>query len=198
MEQLDLYADEITTEEELRAVVGFPHEAMVQKAVGILDDQIRRYIAMSPLFFLSTSHADGSCDVSPRGDAPGFVRVWDEKHLIFPERQGNRRADSLLNLLGNPHVGMVFIIPGMEEVLRINGRARIIRTPKVLSELQAGSQTPQLGVVVEAQACYIHCSRALKSSAIWNSGTWPKPEALPSSKEMFHAHLKINGYKLNT
>ncbi|AEI40612.1 Phosphohydrolase (MutT/nudix family protein) [Paenibacillus mucilaginosus KNP414] len=91
---------------------------------------------------------------------------------------------------------MVFLIPGMEEVLRINGRARIIRSAKVLSGMQSGNQTPQLGVVVEVQECYIHCSRALKSSAVWNSGTWPRPEELPSSKEMFHAHLKINGYKL--
>ncbi|AFC29231.1 pyridoxamine 5'-phosphate oxidase-like FMN-binding protein [Paenibacillus mucilaginosus 3016] len=196
MEPFDLFEDEITTEEELRSVVGFPHEAVVQKSVAVIDDQIRRYIAMSPLFFLSTSHADGSCDVSPRGDVPGFVRVWDEKHLVFPERQGNRRADSLLNLLTNPHAGMVFLIPGMEEVLRINGRARIIRSAKVLSGMQSGNQTPQLGVVVEVQECYIHCSRALKSSAVWNSGTWPRPEELPSSKEMFHAHLKINGYKL--
>ncbi|MDF2645395.1 MAG: pyridoxamine 5-phosphate oxidase-like FMN-binding protein [Paenibacillus sp.] len=196
MVTINLYEEEITTEEELRSVVGVPHEAVLKKSVGYLDNHIRRFISRSPLFFLSTCHVNERCDVSPRGDSPEFVRVWDEKHLVFPERPGNRRADSLLNILSKQHVSMLFLIPGMEEVLRINGRARIIRTGKVLNQMQTGNQVPQLGVVVEVEECFIHCPRALKFSAIWDSYTWPKKEELPSANEMFQSHLRINGYKL--
>ncbi|WP_166239896.1 MSMEG_1061 family FMN-dependent PPOX-type flavoprotein [Paenibacillus turpanensis] len=196
MDVKSLFEAVVATEEELRAIVGVPNEAVVKKTVNVIDEHIRHFIARSPLFFLSTAHENGSCDVSPRGGDPGYVQVWDEKHLIFPERPGNRRVDSLLNILSNSQVGMLFLIPGMEEVLRINGRARIIQTGHVLEQLKKDNQIPPLGVVVEVEECFVHCPRALNASAIWNSSMWPEKEELPSAKEMFQAHLKINGYTL--
>ena len=116
----------VRTEAELRAVVsGTPSERARLKERRGLDDQSRAFIALSPFVLLSTSAADGTCDVSPKGDAPGFVRVLDEKRLVIPERNGNKRFDSMLNLLTNPHIGVLFLIPGFDYTLRLNGRAHI-------------------------------------------------------------------------
>ncbi|WP_159881959.1 MSMEG_1061 family FMN-dependent PPOX-type flavoprotein [Paenibacillus puerhi] len=184
MEAAIPFASTISSREELRTLVGEPHEAVVKKSVAQIDSHIRGFIAKSPLFFLSTSGKDGQCDVSPRGDAPGFVTVLDDSRLLYPERPGNRRIDSLLNLLDNPHVGMLFVIPGMEEVMRINGRAWITRDEELLGSLQAGGKAPQLAVGVEVEECFIHCPRALKQARAWER---------PSSLDMFRAHVKLNG-----
>lgn len=188
--------ENITSAEELRVLVGAPHEAVVKKSIAQIDDHILNYISKSPLFFLSTSNAEGRCDVSPRGDSPGFVHVLDDQTLTYPELNGNRRIDSMLNIVSNPYIGMLFLIPGMEEVLRINGRASIFRKGKLLEQTQEKGITPLLTVLVKVEECFIHCPRALKSSAIWETETWLDKEQLPSRKEMFYAHLKINGMTL--
>jgi len=146
------------------------------------------------MLFLSTSNRAGQCDVSPRGDRPGFVHVANAGQLVVPDRPGNRRADSLSNLLDNPHAGLLFIIPGMEEVLRVNGRAAIIRDHPVLELLTFKGKAPALGIVVDVEECFIHCPRALKQSGIWDSGSWPAAGERPSANDIFHAHLRINGY----
>lgn len=187
--------DAVTSVEELRALVGEPHEAVVKKSINRIDDHVRNYLAMSPLFFLSTSNAEGQCDVSPRGDAPGFVRALDDRRLLYPERPGNKRVDSLLNILSNPHVGMLCIIPGLDEVLRINGRAAITRNRELLEPSARNGTVPPLGVVVEVEECFVHCPRALQQAGIWHTESWPPKEELPSIKEMFLAHIRMNGYK---
>jgi PPOX class probable FMN-dependent enzyme len=194
MGKIDFSEHRVRFAEELRELVGTPHEAVVKKSIQLIDDHARNFIAKSSLLFLASSNEKGQCDVSPRGDAPGFAYVANEKQLIIPERPGNRRADSLLNILLNPHVGLIFIIPGMQEVLRVNGRAVIIKEHVVLQELQLNEKTPVIGIAVEVEECYIHCPRALKSSSIWDANTWPPVESHPSVQEMFQAHLKINGY----
>ena len=194
---LDGVPDRVTSAEELRALVGEPHESVVKKSIAMIDEHIRNYLAMSPLFFLSTSGADGTCDVSPRGGGPGFVRVLDDRRLLYPEKPGNRRADSMLNILSNPHVGMLFMIPGQNEVLRINGKAAITRNRELLEPLAAdGGTPPPLGVVVEVEECFVHCPRALQFAGIWNTAGWPAKEKLPSIREMFLAHIRINGLTL--
>lgn len=186
----------VTHRDELRDVVGSPHEAVVKKSIAQIDAHVRNYLLMSPLFFLSTANNDGRCDVSPRGDEPGFVKVIDDRHLIYPERPGNRRVDSLLNILDNPYAGMLFIIPGLEEVLRINGRARITRSEEALKAMQ-WSDVPQLGVIVEVEECFIHCPRALKKSKVWEEEARPAKKDVPSMTEMFHAHLQMNGFTIS-
>ncbi|MFS0727985.1 MSMEG_1061 family FMN-dependent PPOX-type flavoprotein [Paenibacillus sp. 1P07SE] len=187
---------QITDPEQLRELVGAPHEAVVKKSIAQIDEHIRHFLSRSPLFFVSTTDKLGWCDVSPRGDEPGFVKVLDDRRLIYPERPGNRRVDSLLNLLDNPRLGMLFIIPGMQEVLRINGRAAITQQTELIAAQGFSGKTPQLAVIVEVEECFIHCPRALKTSGVWTYEEWLAKEELPSVSEMFQAHLAINGMKL--
>jgi PPOX class probable FMN-dependent enzyme len=196
MDNLNIFEHSISSESELRKFIGTPHEAVVKKSIARMDEHCRNFISMSPLLFLSTCNEEGKCDVSPRGDHPGFVYIVDDYHLIIPDRPGNRRVDSMLNILSNPHVGLVFLIPGMEEVLRINGRACVIRTADISEKLQLSGEPPLLGIGVEVEECFIHCSRALKKSNVWKVDEWPPKQNLPSATQMFHAHLKLNGMTL--
>ncbi|WP_317259182.1 MSMEG_1061 family FMN-dependent PPOX-type flavoprotein [Paenibacillus sp. J5C2022] len=170
----------LSSEEEIRYILGFPSELVKKKTVYELDNHCRNFISMSPLLFLSTSDDKGFCDVSPRGDAPGSVIVLDEKHLVIPERPGNRRIDSLRNILSNPRVGIVFIIPGLEETLRINGSAYIIKDYDILDLMKAKDKRPLLGIGVAIEECYIHCAKAFKRSRLWERESWADIDALPS------------------
>jgi len=196
MDKLNFSSEAVTSEKELRELVGVPHEFVLKKSVSIIDENCKKFISMSPLFFLSTSSSDGKCDVSPRGDLPCEIKILNNYQLVIPDRPGNKRVDSLVNILSNPHVGLVFLIPGLEEVLRINGKATIIKNREILDKMKIAGKPPQLGIGVDVEECFIHCSRALKKSRIWNSDTWQNKEALPSSLEIFHAHLKINGVEI--
>lgn len=196
MEKLDFTSEAVTTEEELREIVGMPHDHVIKKEITIMDEYCIRFISMSPLFFLSTSNADGKCDVSPKGDLPSDIKILNQSQLVIPDRPGNKRVDSLINILSNPHVGLVFIIPGLDEVLRINGKATIIRNREILDTINHNKKPPLLGIGVDVEQCFIHCSRALKKSKIWNSDSWPDNESIPSGLEIFKAHLEINGVEL--
>src|SRR5207245_1316268 len=138
----------VTSEKELRDLMGTPSERAIKKESAVIDEPSREFIAHSPFLLLATSDTNGRCDVSPKGDAPGFVRVLDERHLVIPDRPGNKRLDGLRNLLANPHVGMIFLIPGREETLRVNGRATIVRDEDVLESLAARGQQPPVAVSV--------------------------------------------------
>jgi PPOX class probable FMN-dependent enzyme len=196
MEKLDISQNLVGSLEELREMVGTPHEAVVLKSISMIDEEAESFIAQSPMVFVSSSNGIGQCDVSPRGDEAGFVYVANSGQLIIPDRPGNKRVDTLSNILENPHVGLLFIIPGMEEVMRVNGKAYLIRDHAVLENLTFKGKAPTIGIVVEVEECFIHCPRALKQAGIWDTGSWPDKEALPSSKDMFHAHLRINGYDI--
>ncbi|RKD24529.1 phosphohydrolase [Ammoniphilus oxalaticus] len=186
----------VTSEDELRRIVKAPHEHVVKKSVTTINEQCKQFIKMSPLFFLSTSNKDGTCDVSPRGDLPSPIKVINSHQLVIPDRPGNRRLDSITNIISNPHVGLVFLIPGLEEVLRINGRATVIKNGPILNDMQMNGASPLLGIGVDVEECYIHCSRALNQSKIWDAQTWQKAENLPIGKEIFRDHLKMNGIEL--
>ncbi|MDP4095272.1 pyridoxamine 5'-phosphate oxidase family protein [Paenibacillus sp. P96] len=182
----------ITSPDELRGLVGTPSDLVQHKVVSVIEEHIRGYLQQSPLFFLATSDAEGRCDASPRGDTPGFVKVLDERRLVFPERPGNKRIDSLLNIIANPQVGLIFLIPGLDEVLRINGKAWVTRSPELLEQMQWDGKTMDMCVVVEVEECFIHCPRAFKQSKLWNPDAWPEKEHLPSIMEMFRAHVQLN------
>lgn len=185
----------ITSSEELKEMIGAPHEAVVKKTVTEIDSHIENYIAQSSLFFLATSAANGRADVSPRGDHAGFVKVLDNKRLAFADRPGNRRIDSMLNMLENPQVGMIFLIPNLEEVLRINGRAILTRNQSFLNKMQWEGKTTGLAVIIEVEECFIHCPRAFKQAGLWDYEKWSPKDELPVVMEMFRAHLKMNNYK---
>jgi len=186
----------VTSEDELREIIGAPHKLVANKSISLLDNHCKNFISMSSLLFLSTSDADGNCDVSPRGDIPGSIKVLNDYQLVIPDRPGNRRVDSTLNILSNPHIGIIFIIPGLEEVLRINGRASIIQNKDILSTMSLKGKPPLLGIGVDVEECFIHCPRALKASSVWNPEMWSTKEEVPSVMEIFRDHLQINGMKI--
>ena len=181
----------IEDEAALRALLGSPSERAVRKQLPALDRHARAYIAASSFALLATSGADGSCNVSPRGDAPGFVRVLDERTLAIPDRPGNRRLDSLRNVLHNPRVGLLFLIPGMEETLRVNGRARIVRGAPWLDELAVQGKRPALALLVAVEEVFFHCAKAFRRSGLWQPETWPDRSSLPTLGQMLKDQLAL-------
>ncbi|SMG20574.1 pyridoxamine 5'-phosphate oxidase family protein [Paenibacillus aquistagni] len=184
------FKDMITKESELRALLGHPSPIAIDKSIEELDEHCVDYIKRSPMCFISTSNHSGTCDVSPRGDAPGFVHVLDSKHLIIPERPGNRRFDSILNMLDNPHIGILFIIPRLDETLRINGKACIVSDSDLLDQMEVRGKSPLIGIGVEVEECFIHCGKAFKRSNLWNVEHWHDPSELPNASKMIAAHAK--------
>lgn len=177
--------DEIITEETgLRAFLGEPSELVVRKQIGALDAHCRAFIALAPFLVIGTTSADGRCDASPRGDPPGFVQVLDERRLVIPERPGNRRADTLRNILQTGAIGLLFIIPGVEETLRVNGRAWLTRDTSLLAGMAVRGKAPTLAIGVEVEEAFLHCAKAFKRSGLWESATWPERAALPSLARM--------------
>jgi PPOX class probable FMN-dependent enzyme len=170
---------EITSEAELRELLGTPMPraaAKDRKALHALD---RDWIAASPFLLLATSAADGTVDVSPKGDPDGFVHVIDDTTIALPERPGNRRADGFLNILSNPHVGLIFLIPGRTDTLRVNGRARLLRDAPYMDKLVVKGHRPQLVVEVAIEQIFHHCAKAFLRSQLWNPASW-NPDVLPT------------------
>ena len=177
----------ITSEAELRELIGGPQELVVSKIVPRLNDLTRQFIERSPFMCLATAAPDGSCDVSPRGDPAGFVRVLDERTLLIPDRPGNRIADSLRNILANPHVGLLFLLPGVGDTFRVNGRATLVTDPELLADSEVEGHSPKLGILVEIDECYTQCPKALVRSDLWNPEHHIDRSELPSSGEIMRA-----------
>ena len=182
----------ITTLEELREVMGMPSERSVTKELRKIDRFAGYFIARSPFVLLSSANAAGKCDVSPKGDQPGFVKILDDRTLLIPDRPGNRRADTLVNLLENPQIGMIFLIPDVEETLRVNGKGTITSDQTLLEQCTVTGKTPKLGIVVEAQEVYFHCAKAFKRSNLWNPDLWQGRGELPSLGVIMAEQLKID------
>jgi len=192
-----MFRDPVTSEETLRAIIGGePSEVARRKELQALDVHARAFIARSPFLLLGTADAHGRCDVSPKGDAPGFVRVLDEHHVVIPDRPGNKRLDGLRNLLVNPHVGTIFLIPGREETLRVNGRASIVLDEDVLESLAARGKRPQVAIAVEVEECFLHCPKAFRRSQLWEPGAWPDRSVLPSMSCVLYEKLQPEGKTL--
>lgn len=182
----------ITTADELEQLQGTPGRVAQHKVIHHLDQHCLQFIEHSPFAVISTSNKNGCCDTSPRGDAPGFAMILNNTTLILPERTGNRRMDSLRNLLENPHIGVLFMIPGVEETLRINGKASITKSPSVLEKLEAKGHVPNLAIVITVEECFIHCAKAFKRSHLWNPEQWPSIDKLPAPAKMIAAHTKLD------
>ena len=168
----------------LRELLGEPSDVVRAKVSDRLNALTRQFVERSPFVLLATSAPDGSCDVSPRGDPPGFVRVLDEQTLLLPERPGNRLADSLRNILANPHVGLLFVIPGIGDTLRMNGRATIVTDPELLAPSAVEGKVPKLGLLIEIDEAFTHCSKAFLRSRLWDPEGFIERRELPSAGEI--------------
>jgi uncharacterized protein len=171
-------------ETELRTFLGEPSELVRAKVADRLTDLTRQFVDQAPFVLLATSAPDGTCDVSPRGDPPGFVRILDERTLLVPERPGNRLADSLRNVLSNPHVGLLFVIPGVGDTLRVNGRAAIVTDEELLAPCAVEGKVPKLGLLVDVEEVFTHCSKAFLRAQLWDPSRQVDRTALPSSGQI--------------
>ena len=191
---LDRFSERITSGEELASIVGTQSAIAIKKELKTLDEHMRRFIAHAPFVVISTHAADGRCDASPRGDAAGFVQVVDDRTLLIPDRPGNRRVDSFRNILEAGRIGLLFLIPGFGETLRVNGRAAIIRDEAWLTPLSAQGKRPQLAVAVEVEECYLQCAKALLRSKLWEPHDTTKLQSLPCAAEMLCDQVQLPEY----
>ena len=165
---------------ELRETYRPPAPRAGQKVLDRLDEHCRRFIELSPFCVLSTSDSEGQPDASPRGDPPGFVRVLDERTLLLPDRPGNNQVDSLRNVVENPGVGLLFFVPGMNETLRVKGRAEIVTGEESLAPLAVGGRAPMSGLKVGVEEAFLHCGRALLRSRLWDPAAQIERSSYPS------------------
>jgi uncharacterized protein len=177
----------IASESELRGIIGSPSELVAGKMGDRLNHLIRQFVERSPFVCVATTRPDGGLDVSPRGDPPGFARILDERTLLLPERPGNRIADTLTNLLHDPRIGLLFLIPGVGDSLRVNGRAVIVDDPELLAESTVDGKVPRLGILVSIDEAYTQCSKAIIRSDLWNPVRHIDRSELPSSGEILKA-----------
>jgi uncharacterized protein len=191
MKQKEIFKEVVSSEEELRSIIGYPSELAKRKVISYIDHHCRDFISRSPFVVISTADSSGFCDASPRGDMPGFVHVLDEKRLVIPERPGNRRIDSLRNILSNPRIGLLFFIPGLGETLRVNGKAFLVKDEDLLERMVVQEKKPLLGIGVEVEECFIHCAKAFKRSRLWEVESWEPNETLPSAAKIYADHAKL-------
>ena len=190
MTESDPFAGALRRTEELREFYEAAMERAVRKDVGHLDEMCRRLIAAAPMLFVATYSAGGQGDVSPRGGPPGFVTVLDDKHLAIPDATGNRRLDTLENVVSTGRVALIFVIPGRDTTLRVNGSAVVSAAPDVLERLTPVGKPPRAAIVVRAEEVYTHCPKAFVRSKVWDPESWPDPATLPSSAEVSLAHQR--------
>ncbi len=174
----------ITDESSLREVVGRPTELVAGKIADRLNHLTRQFIERSPFVCVATARPDGGLDVSPRGDPAGFVRILDEQTLLVPDRPGNRIADTLTNLLADPRIALLFLIPGVGDTFRVNGRGRIVDEPELLAPSTVEGRPPKLGILVEIEEAYTQCAKALIRSDLWNPERHIDRSELPRSGEI--------------
>ncbi len=185
----DPFSDAFTDAAQLREHYDAPMERALRKQLDRLDEMARRLIALTPLVLVGSHDAAGHCDVTPRGGPPGFVAVLDDDHVAIPDATGNNRLDTLENVVAAGHAGLLFLIPGRDWTLRVNGRACVTSAPDVLDRLAPVGKPPRSAIVVKADEVYTHCPKAFVRSRLWDTATWPAAADQPSPAEVTHAHL---------
>ena len=170
----------ISTEDELREVLGTPGRGAVAKALDRIDEHFAGFIGRSPFVLIGSSDAAGNQDVSPKGDPAGFVQVLDEHTLAIPDRPGNRRGDTFSNVLQNPRVALFFLVPGVRETLRVQGRATIVRDAALRERMAVGGRIPELALVIEVDEAFMHCAKCVVRSQLWKPEEWPEADEVPN------------------
>ncbi|QHQ35318.1 pyridoxamine 5'-phosphate oxidase family protein [Algicella marina] len=179
MQKFDVAPEHVVQDEAgLRALFPPTHDLAAKKCLSALDRHAQDFIRRSPFLCLGTQDMDGRADVSPRGDPAGFVQILDERTLAIPDRPGNNRLDSLANIIANPTVGLLFLVPGYDETLRVNGQASLVTEPALLERMSVQERLPRLAIVVQVQEVFLHCAKAFRRSHLWD------PEHLQDRREM--------------
>jgi len=179
--------------EELRQIYRSPSQGALDKVVDRLDQHCRIFIAHSPFLVIATADRDGRCDVSPKGGPPGFVQVMDDHHFALADLSGNNRLDSMQNLLSNSGVAILFMIPGLDETLRVNGEATISTDLQLREWCRVESKTPHVVITIDVTEAYIHCAKALRRGGIWRPESWPDVAEMPSAACMLRDHVNARG-----
>jgi PPOX class probable FMN-dependent enzyme len=173
---------QVRTNDQIVALLGVASPAIAADHATALSPLAIEYIAHSPFLLIATANAAGECDVSPKGDAPGFVRVLDERTIVIPDRLGNKRADGHRNILANGHIGLLFMIPNVDETLRLKGRCFITVEPELLASMALQEREPKLAIVVEIEEVFMHCARSFLRSGLWKPETWPDADTVPTMR----------------
>jgi uncharacterized protein len=181
----------LSIEDEIEAVIGKPGPRMLAKVVDSLDEICHAFIARSPFVVVASSDSNGHFDVSPKGDQPGFVQVLDDRTIAIPERPGNRRADTFRNVLQNPRVGLMFIVPGKGETLRVSGTARVVRDAWLREQMAVDGRLPELALVVTVEEAFVHCTKCMVRSRMWQPDSWNDAK-LPTNVEAVIAHGRLD------
>ena len=177
-------------EEELRAKFGEVHPLASAKSRPALDTYSRQFIGLSPFLVISTADANGRADLSPRGDPPGFVHILDDTTILVPDRPGNNRLDTMANITANPNVGLLFFVPGFEDTLRLNGKARITDDAALLSACTVNGRQPVVGILITVEEVFLHCAKALMRSQLWDASRHSDRTALPTMGEMLRDQIR--------
>jgi uncharacterized protein len=181
----------ITTEEELREILGHPNEIVTRKTINYIDEICRNFIENSPFITIATADLDGNFDVSPKGDPPGFVKVLNDKMIAIPDRPGNRKADTFTNIIKNPNVGLIFLIPGIKETLRVNGEAKIVTDKRVLELLSCEGKIPAFAIIVNVKEAFMHCAKCIIRSGLWMNMDDTQERPVPSLAKTLVDHGKL-------
>lgn len=186
------FTDRVESFDAVRDLLGEPTEVVQSKVIDSIDDVCRGFIERSPFMLLASTGNDGHVTISPKGDPAGFVQILDEKRLAIPDRLGNRRADTYRNVFENPRVGMLFLIPGKKETLRISGEARIVRDAALRESMAVNGRAPNLALVVYVERLMLHCSKCMQRSKLWQPDEWPDHSDTASIAEAMVKHAKLD------
>ncbi|MFT5489247.1 MAG: PPOX class probable FMN-dependent enzyme [Paracoccaceae bacterium] len=180
----DAIRQTVTDKAKLTEIIGAPKPDVATKEMPALDSHCRHFLSLCPFLCISTADADGNQDVSPRGDPPGFVRVLDDTTILIPDRKGNRRVDTMRNILENPNVGLILMLPGVEEIVRINGKATLTEDPTLLADSAVNGSVPAMGIIVKIDDVFFHCAKAVIRSRLWDPETPIRRTEFPTYGEI--------------
>lgn len=183
----------VTTASELKAILGPDFPSQVTKVIDHIDSHCRTWIERCPFVVISSTNSAGAMDVSPKGDPPGFVKVLDRHTLAIPDRPGNRRGDTFLNVLENPGVGLLFIVPKRREVVRVSGVAQIVRDPELLERMAINGRLPELALLVRVREAFFHCGKSMIRSGMWEPDSWASIDGLPTYAQALKDHSNLPG-----
>jgi PPOX class probable FMN-dependent enzyme len=180
----------VATLEDLRELYRHPSDLVRRKKINRLDDGCRAVIESASLVLVATARPDGGCEVSPRGGPPGFVQVLDEQRIAIPDLSGNNLLDSITNIVLNPNIGLLFVLPGRDETLRVNGRAWLVTDDEVLDGFTAELKRPKAAIGIEVVDAFVHCAKSFRRGQVWEPGSWA-PDAAPSAAELLTCHIEL-------